>query len=41
MMKKYKYTIKNLDCPNCALKIEEALKEKKLENVCEIGRAHV
>lgn len=34
MMKKYKYTIKNLDCPNCALKIEEALKEKKLENVC-------
>ena len=33
-MKKYRYQIINLDCPNCARKIEESLnKEKKLYNV--------
>lgn len=33
-MKKYKYNIENLDCPNCARKIEENLnKNKNLENV--------
>lgn len=33
-MKKYKYRLNNLDCANCANKIEERLKkEKNLENV--------
>ncbi len=33
-MKKYKYTINNLDCANCAREIEEALsKDKRLKNV--------
>lgn len=33
-MKKYKYNIVNLDCPNCARKIEDALnKNDKLNNV--------
>lgn len=33
-MKKYKYNINNLDCPNCARKIEESLnKNDKLQNV--------
>lgn len=33
-MKKYRYNINNLDCPNCARKLEETLnKNKKLQNV--------
>ena len=33
-MKKYKYTINNLDCANCAREIEEALsKDKRFNNV--------
>lgn len=33
-MKKYKYTINNLDCANCAREIEEALsKDKRFKNV--------
>ena len=28
-MKKYKYNINNLDCANCARKIEEILNKKK------------
>lgn len=33
-MKKYKYTINNLDCANCARKLEETLnKKKEFENV--------
>ena len=32
-MKKYKYNINNLDCANCARKIEEILnKNKELKN---------
>ena len=34
-MKKYKYNINNLDCANCARKIEESLsKHNDLSNVC-------
>ena len=33
-MKKYRYNINNLDCPNCARKLEETLnKNEKLQNV--------
>ena len=28
-MKKYKYNINNLDCANCARKVEESLNENK------------
>ena len=35
-MKKYKYNINNLDCANCARKIEEILnKNKELKNAIE------
>ena len=34
MLKKYSYYLKNLDCANCANKIQETLsKEVDLENV--------
>ena len=34
ILKKYNYKLENLDCPNCAMKIENALKkEETLNNV--------
>lgn len=37
MMKQYKYTIKNLDCANCALKLEQALQKATKINQLKIN----
>ena len=38
-MKKYKFNIYNLDCANCAIKLEEQLnKDEKLNNVSKKNR---